>query len=132
MTRSELVTKYEPLERYLRKAKSERVPMTFREIETIIDDALPDSARRHRAWWSNNPSNSVITYAWLAAGYKSTEVNLEGETVIFLKSVKPGATGDARGKGINPVFGALKGMIEIAAGTDLTEPADPDWGRVYD
>jgi hypothetical protein len=29
----------------------------------------------------------------------------------------------------HPAFGALKGMIRIVAGTDLTEPADPDWGK---
>jgi hypothetical protein len=28
-----------------------------------------------------------------------------------------------------PLFGALKGLVRIAPGTDLTEPADPDWGR---
>ena len=29
----------------------------------------------------------------------------------------------------HPMFGALKGLVRIPPGTDLTEPADPDWGR---
>jgi hypothetical protein len=29
----------------------------------------------------------------------------------------------------HPMFGALKGLVRIAPGTDLTKPADPDWGR---
>jgi hypothetical protein len=28
----------------------------------------------------------------------------------------------------HPMFGALKGLVRIAPGTDLTDPADPDWG----
>ena len=32
----------------------------------------------------------------------------------------------------HPLFGALKGLTRIPPGVDLTEPADPDWGNVYD
>jgi hypothetical protein len=28
----------------------------------------------------------------------------------------------------HPMFGALKGLVRIAPGTDLTVPADPYWG----
>ena len=28
----------------------------------------------------------------------------------------------------HPLFGALKGLVRIAPGTDLTQPADPEWG----
>jgi hypothetical protein len=38
----------------------------------------------------------------------------------------------ARQRGRHPLFGALKGTITIAPGVDLTEPADPEWGKVYD
>jgi len=34
--------------------------------------------------------------------------------------------------GRHPLSGALKGMTFIAPGVDLTEPADPEWGKVYD
>jgi hypothetical protein len=32
----------------------------------------------------------------------------------------------------HPLFGALKGVALIPPGVDLTEPADPDWGEVYE
>jgi hypothetical protein len=32
----------------------------------------------------------------------------------------------------HPLFGALKGSTFIPPGVDLTEPADPDWGEVYE
>ena len=31
-----------------------------------------------------------------------------------------------------PLFGALKGMSLIPPNVDLTEPADPEWGKLYD
>jgi hypothetical protein len=34
--------------------------------------------------------------------------------------------------GRHPAFGALKGITFVRPGVDLTEPADPDWGKVYD
>ena len=34
--------------------------------------------------------------------------------------------------GYPPFYGLLKGTVTIAPGVDLTEPADADWGKVYD
>jgi hypothetical protein len=31
-----------------------------------------------------------------------------------------------------PLFGALRGFTRVPLGVDLTEPADPDWGKVYE
>jgi hypothetical protein len=35
-------------------------------------------------------------------------------------------------KNRHPAFGAMKGLTRIMPGTDLTQPADPDWGKVWD
>jgi hypothetical protein len=40
------------------------------------------------------------------------------------KQIRPGKR--------HPLFGALKGLVRIPPGVDLTEPTDPDWGKVYD
>jgi hypothetical protein len=32
----------------------------------------------------------------------------------------------------HPLFGALKDVTFVLPGVDLTEPADPDWGDVYE
>jgi hypothetical protein len=42
------------------------------------------------------------------------------------------SSGRAQQSGRHPIFGALKGMTFVALGVDLTEPADPEWGKVYD
>jgi hypothetical protein len=117
--------------------------MTFAEIERIIAPAkLPRSAYKHRPWWSNNPSNSVITSAWLNAGFKTERVDMEGRKLVFRRTTPDGRNSTSEGEAgavsetpspyavgqRHPLFGALKGTVRIAPGTDLTEPADPDWG----
>lgn len=129
--------KYAPLSSFLKAKNFDQVPMTFAEIEKLIDDRLPASARKHRAWWSNNPNNSVITKAWLDAGYVTKDVDLAREKLVFhraQKSEKQTSSVDETGAEPprNPIFGCLKGTTFIADGIDLTEPADPDWGAVYD
>jgi hypothetical protein len=44
----------------------------------------------------------------------------------------PSPTTDAKRSERHPLFGALKGVTFIPPGVDLTEPADPDWGEVYE
>jgi hypothetical protein len=134
--------KYEPLGQFLRKQRAREVPLTFREIEKIIGVKLPPKAQRHRAWWSNNPDNNVMTKVWLAAGFESAQVDMEGRKLVFRRvaqaseptggfaepTQKPYATKDGR----HPARGALKGMIRIAPGVDLTEPAFPEWADLLD
>ena len=132
------MSKYAPLEQFLRGQQTQQIPMTFAEIERVIGAPLPASARNHRAWWSNNPSNSVITEAWLNAGYRTEQVDMEEGKLTFRRTDKRSAPGSAlstssRGAEAGPVrhplFGALKGLMRIMPGTDLTQPADPEWGK---
>jgi hypothetical protein len=139
--------KYEPLGRFLRKQRSHDVPLTFREIEKITGVKLPPKAQHHRAWWSNNPDNNVMTKVWLEAGFESAQVDIERRKLVFRRVakapepargfaepaqkpyiMKPYATKDGK----HPGWGALKGMIRIPPGVDLTEPADPDLADFYD
>ena len=67
------MTKYAALEDHLRNSGQDAVPMTFADIERVIGADLPPSAFKHRPWWSNNPSNSVITHSWLKARVQDGE-----------------------------------------------------------
>ena len=62
--------------------------MTFREIEKITGAKLPPKAQHHRAWWSNNPDNNVMTKVWLAAGFESAQVDMEGRKLVFRRVAK--------------------------------------------
>ncbi len=130
------MTKYAPLKDFLSETGAPEIPMRFSEIEKVIHGTLPPTAFKHRAWWSNNASNSVVTRAWLEAGYRTERVDLEARRLVFRRAIGPHSTETAktvpRREGRHPLFGALKGAVSIPAGVDLTEPADPDWGRMYD
>jgi hypothetical protein len=130
--------KYEPLGEFLRRARTTTVRLTFADIERITGTKLPPSALRHRPWWSNNPNNSVMTKVWLDAGYRTEQVDMEARTLVFRRmgSAEPEEaaepTAPPADKGTrkrHPLFGLLKGLMRVAPGTDLTKPADPDWGR---
>lgn len=128
--------KYSALADYLRAQNRDEVPMTFAQIERLIGDRLPAS-HQYRAWWSNNSFNSVMTKAWLGAGFESANVNMKERKLVFRKvgrKVGGGAVDDASkasGRAAvskrHPLFGALKGLVRVAPGVDLTEPADPEW-----
>jgi hypothetical protein len=109
--------------------------MSFAEIEKVLGFELPKS-QMYAAWWSNNPTNNVMTNEWLAAGYRTEQVDIEGRKLVFRKAapddgqpkVAEGKT-EAKG-GRHPIIGFLKGMITIRPGVDVTEPADSDWGDI--
>ena len=124
--------KYEPLGQFLRKQRTREVPLTFREIEKITGVKLPPKAQHHRAWWSNNPGNNVMTKVWLEAGYESTQVDMSTGKLVFRRVGHATASSHATADGRHPAFGALKGMIHIPPGVDLTEPADPEWAELLD
>ena len=79
------MSKYKPLETYLRESGRESVPMTFDEIKRIIGARLPRSSR-YRAWWSNHPLNNTMTDAWRRAGYKTENVDMASRKLVFRKS----------------------------------------------
>ncbi len=120
------MAKYAPLTRHLRAINADRLPMTFAELEALLGFPLPPSARKHRAWWANNPTTHVNAAAWHLAGYQSQAVDLDAEKLAF---VKLNEVEIARKPGRHPIFGAMKGMLWLEPGYDLTQPADPEWGE---
>ncbi len=125
-------SKYEPLTEFLLRQSGDLVRMSFDDIEQVIGAELPPSATHHRAWWSNNTENNVMTKAWKDAGFESENVDMKGRRVIFRRvgsdasrdTVAQSAKGDR-----HPLIGWMKGTLTIAEGVDLTQPADPEWGE---
>lgn len=60
---------------------------TFGEIESIIGFGLPDFARKDRGWWANKRlvKGLVITSLWVEAGWKTTDVDMDAEKLVFVK-----------------------------------------------
>jgi len=82
--------KYKALEKHLLRNGMRQIPMTFVDIEAVIEDRLPPSARKHRAWWSNNPSNSVITLlGWLRAIRHPGLISKQRNSCLYAMDLTP-------------------------------------------
>ncbi len=135
------MSKYTPLREHLDAQPHDHIPMSFTEIEQLLGFSLPAS-KQYPAWWSNNPSNNPMTREWLDAGFETENVNTPAGQLVFRRVERPlsgskgGGTSSGSGdNGHKPerksVFGCMKGTLTIAPGYDITQPADPDWGTVY-
>jgi hypothetical protein len=125
------MSKYEPLQKHLEHAGRAQVAMSFADIERVLGFSLPPSSRRYRAWWSNNATNSVITQAWLNAGFQTEQVDMaEGRLVFRRAGAAPGAAQEGVRTGHHPLIGCMKGTITFAPDYDAGEPADPEWGEI--
>jgi len=127
------MSKYDALGTYLKQQRRDLVPMTFSEIEKITGAKLPASAHKHRPWWSNNPDNSVMTKVWLEAGFSSEQVDIAARKLVFRRVRKPRheAAGDGETP-FHPAYGYMQGLVRVMPGTDLTQPADPEWADRLD
>ncbi len=102
---------------------------------------LNEVRSKHRAWWSNNPANNVMTRAWLKAGYRTAGVDMEGRKLVFRKSARAGpplgSGGEepTRDEGFDKadadfflrVSGTLKGTVTVSPGVDPTSPVGERW-----
>lgn len=130
------MSKYEPLTHFLSANRTEEIPMSFEEIEKIVGFKLPTKASGIRAWWSNNPSNNVMTKAWLAAGYVTERVDMGSRRLVFRRSGNPppptaAAAAMSRPKGdpgfLDRIRARLGGTVTVAEGVDLTDPTGEIW-----
>ena len=78
-------SKYQPLFEYLHRSNQREVTLTFGEIEVLMGETLPDSARVKRAWWSNRSKGALQASAWMEAGYLVEKLDFDEERVTFRK-----------------------------------------------
>ena len=86
--------KYGPLYRHLLSlAPKKEWRAGFGDIERVLGFRLPDSARLHRPWWANSRKGSGHSHAlaWQAAGWRTARVDLEAETLLFIREPEPAA-----------------------------------------
>lgn len=119
--------KYEPLTRFLEGRRTGEVPMSFKEIETVLGASLPPS-KQYPAWWSNNPSNNVMTKAWLEAGFQTERVDIGGERLVFRRVRQAQPINHAtRPNLLERIQARLGGVVTIPVGVDVTEPTGDVW-----
>ena len=80
------MSKYEPLRTYLSERSEPLVRLSFEQIERILGTSLPPSARRYRPWWANEHDGTHIHgRAWMSAGRQALNVDMNAETVDFVR-----------------------------------------------
>ncbi|MGN6101629.1 MAG: DUF7662 domain-containing protein [Devosia sp.] len=129
------MSKYEPLTVFLKHANGRTLRLSFGEIEKILGFELPAS-KQYPAWWSNSASNNTMTQAWLSAGYKTEQVDVDGQRVTFRADQLRKEASSGEQFPSSPLFGSMKGTTFVAPGVDLTAPTlelvDPGWMRKYE
>lgn len=75
---------YNPLYAHLSKRPDPEWLASFGDVERVLGRSLPASARRHRAWWSNQTgAGHSQARAWREAGWRIGTVSLTDERVEF-------------------------------------------------
>lgn len=67
---------------FLRLQKSPKLCITFSEIQKECKGKLPNTAYKHRAYWSNSPSHPLMKRV-LAASWRTHSVDMQSQTVWF-------------------------------------------------
>jgi hypothetical protein len=75
---------YRALEEHLRSNEGDEVTLTFTQIEALLGRPLPESARRHRPWWSNDLTHSHAR-AWMGSGWRVASVDMDDQIVTFAR-----------------------------------------------
>ena len=76
-------SRYAPLAIWLQTQEADRITCTFKEIEAIIQDDLPPSARQYRTWWANNTVGNTQSTQWLDVDWRVSSVNMAIERIVF-------------------------------------------------
>lgn len=81
-------SKYEPLHQHLTGVTSDRIRLSFQEIERILRFSLPNSARQYAPWWANTGGSHIQADAWMSAGWRTAQVDVPGERVTFERTAR--------------------------------------------
>jgi DNA-binding transcriptional regulator YiaG len=82
-------SKYQPLLDYLRANSHQgEVTLNFADIEALLNNPLPASARTQQGWWSNRKKGALQASAWMEAGYRVETVDFDSQRVTFRKPIR--------------------------------------------
>ena len=110
--------KYQKLTEYLASIDDTEWEATFEQIERVLGFRLPESARQHQAWWSNQMRSQSL--GWQLAGWKTTALDLENErvTLVYVAGDDP----DKRSANAKPlIIQAAKDGLAAAFGVDPSQ-----------
>ncbi len=78
--------KYLPLKEYLKALNKNKVILSHKKIESILNKHLPKSAYKYKEFWGNNRANNQgadHSNSWLEIGWEVEKIDLENEVIHF-------------------------------------------------
>ena len=78
------MSKYDPLAEFLREQRGDTCTLTFPQIELILGDQLPNSAREYDTWWATARTQGR---AWHSAGWRVSNygTNVRLGVIVFVR-----------------------------------------------
>jgi len=77
---------YSSLQDWLQEQTANRILVTLGQVEEILHFGLPNTARLRSQWWENNATHHVQANAWLNVGFHTEQVNLQNQTLVFVRT----------------------------------------------
>ena len=79
------MSKYAKIGWHLKEEGSDRIRLTFEEIEDLLGFRLPGSARDHRPWWANDITHAQAKNGWMRYGWRVCSIDMGEEWVEFMR-----------------------------------------------
>ncbi|MCP2326929.1 hypothetical protein HDA40_005436 [Hamadaea flava] len=76
-------SKYQPITEWLKAQTADTLPLTFTEMEDVLGQLLPPSARRHLPYWYDHQNS--LGKAIKAAGFRPQGADLTAEQVTLVR-----------------------------------------------
>jgi hypothetical protein len=91
------MAKYDALADHLADLGTDRVTLSFDEIDAVVG-GLPPNAKADRTWWGNTTNRTrVQAHAWMGVGWRVERVSLTRKEVVFERKYHVGTVGELHG-----------------------------------
>ena len=88
------MAKYDALADHLADLGTDRVTLSFDEIDAVVG-GLPPNAKADRTWWGNTTNRTrVQAHAWMGVGWRVERVSLTRKEVVFGRETSTGTVGE--------------------------------------
>lgn len=128
------------LKSFLEASVTDRVALSFRQLELLSGRPLPARLEKAEGWTAPAKGADDLLAVVAQAGFIAAEVDTYERMVVMQRSANltdenleaasdtPVQDETGRRRRRHPAFGALKGLISVEPGYDLTQPLiDPAW-----
>ncbi|HUY29973.1 MAG TPA: hypothetical protein VMV02_03135, partial [Acidimicrobiales bacterium] len=119
------MSRYQALTEHLRQRERATVVCSFAELDRIVG-GLPESARRHAAWWSNSRTSQPHSRYWLDAGRRARPDFNSGLVVFELGA----ETVPAPGGGASARHPGMRQTLVFGQSVDLEQTSEVNAGEV--